>query len=130
MIAEFLEIEKSWFAAHKNLELDVIEDILSDQYRQIHSDGTVTGKDELLTSYRSGDRRWDVAESDEYEISILGDVALLIGHWRGVGTNEGLAFDYAVRFLTVYQLENSEWKLIADVSVPLDELNHKLTPPS
>lgn len=54
LVADLLETERKWAAAHLSLDLDMLENILSDQYRQIQSDGTVIGKNELLASYRSG----------------------------------------------------------------------------
>ena len=120
LIAEVLEVESLWVAAHHDLDLEILRDILSDDYRQIQSDGTVIGKEELLNSCRPEFRRWEIAKSDEYEVRLLGNVALLIGRWRGVGENNGKKFDYSARFLAVYQLEHGEWKLISDVSVPLE----------
>ena len=119
LIAEVLDVERAWVAAHRSLDLDVLSSILSEDYRQIQSDGTVIGRTELLDSYRSGDRRWDIAESDEHEVQVLGEVALLIGRWKGVGENNGEKFNYTARFLAVYQLKGSEWKLVSDVSIPL-----------
>jgi hypothetical protein len=80
----------------------------------------VIGKEELLASYRSGNRRWETAKSDQYEIRLLGDNTLLIGRWRGVGENNGIRFDNTARFLAIYQYEDSEWKMISDISVPFE----------
>jgi ketosteroid isomerase-like protein len=118
-ISQIIEVEKSWSAAHLNLDLGLIEEILSENYRQIQPDGSLIGKDELLASYRSGLRSWVIAESDELEIRLLGDTALMIGRWRGKGVNNGHEFDYQARFLAVYHLEEGRWKLISDVSIPL-----------
>lgn len=120
MIADLIETERKWAAAHLDLDLEVLEAILGDQYRQIQSDGTVIGKEELLASYRSGNRRWETAKSDQYEIRLLGDNALLIGRWRGAGENNGKRSDYTARFLAIYQYEDSEWKMISDISVPFE----------
>jgi ketosteroid isomerase-like protein len=119
LINEVLSVERRWVAAHQNLDLDAIQNILADDYRQIQGDGTVIGKDELIKSYESGLRRWEFAESDEYEVRLIGEVALLIGRWRGKGENNGQSFDYGARFLAVYRLKNYEWQLVSDVSVPL-----------
>jgi ketosteroid isomerase-like protein len=81
----------------------------------------VIGKGELLASYRSGLRKWEIAESDQYEIRLLENVALLIGRWRGKGENQGKKFDYSARFLAVYQLDGGHWKLVSDLSIPLGE---------
>ena len=118
--AKIISVEQAWVAAHLDLDLDTLDDILSDHYRQIQADGKVIGKQELLASYRSGQRKWEIAESDQYEIRLLGDVALLLGRWRGKGTNQGEAFDYSARFLAVYHLEGGDWKLVSDVSIPLE----------
>ena len=121
LIKEVLNVERGWVEAHRSLDLDSIRDILADDYRQIQADGRVIGKDELIQSYNSGNRRWEIAESDDYEVRLLGSAALLIGRWRGKGENDGEAFDYAARFLAVYRLNDGEWKLVSDVSVPLEE---------
>jgi ketosteroid isomerase-like protein len=118
--SSLIAVEQAWVEAHCNLDLEMLESILSDQYRQIQADGQVIGKDELLASYGSGLRKWGIAESDQHEIRILGGTALLIGRWRGKGENQGEEFDYTARFLAVYQLEDGEWKLVSDVSVAID----------
>ncbi|MEA3336709.1 MAG: nuclear transport factor 2 family protein [Chloroflexota bacterium] len=117
-IAGVIETEKRWAAAHLDLDMDTIEAILSDEFMQIEADGSVIGKDELLISYRSGDRGWEIAQSDEYEVRLMGDVAILTGRWRGKGQNAGESFDYTARFMAVYRLEEDVWKQVAAVSVP------------
>jgi ketosteroid isomerase-like protein len=121
LIKQVLNVERRWVAAHRALDLDAIGDILADDYRQIQANGSIIGKDELIDSYKSGLRRWDIADSDEYDVRLHGDVALVIGRWRGVGENYGEPFDYSARFLAVYRLEAGEWKLVSDVSVPIEE---------
>jgi hypothetical protein len=119
LVADLLETERKRAAAHLSLDFDMLECILSDQYRQIQSDAIVIGKNELLASYSSDYHKWEIAESDEYKVRMLGNFALLTGRWRGVGENNGEEFNYSARFLAVYKLEEGEWKLISDVSIPL-----------
>ena len=121
MISEVITTELRWVRAHREMDLEVIAEILSDDYRQIRADGSVIPKDQLLDSYRSGERRWEIAESSEHDVKILGEVAILIGLWRGKGVNAGEEFDYAARFLSVFVLEDGNWKIHLDVSMPLLE---------
>jgi hypothetical protein len=85
----------------------------------VQSDGKVIGKEELLKSSRKGQRKWEIAESDPYEIRLLENVGLLIGQWSGKGINQGKELDYTARFLAVYQLEAGPWKLVSDLSIPI-----------
>jgi ketosteroid isomerase-like protein len=122
LIKEVLAVERDWAAAHQSMDLDILSSILGDNYRQIQPGGSVIGREELLNSYLSGNRKWEVARSDNHEIRILGDVALLIGRWRGIGENSGEEFDYSARFLAVYQRVKGKWKLVSDVSIPIEEI--------
>lgn len=119
-LGRVLAVEERWVAAHRPLDLESIEAILSDDFRQIHPDGSVIGKEELLASYRSGLRHWEIARSDELEVHIHGEIAWLIGRWRGKGENNRVAFDYQARFLAIYSLEAGEWKLTAEIAIPIE----------
>ena len=118
LIKEVLSVEDQWVAAHNPLDIDVLSRILDESYRQIQPDGSVVGREELLNSYRSGKRRWEIAQGDDYEVRIVGQVAILIGKWRGLGENSGEKFDYSARFLAIYHKIEGDWKLISDVSIP------------
>ncbi len=120
-IQEVIETERRWVQAHRDLDIDVIEAILNEAYTQLQSDGSVKRKPETVASYASGHRHWDVAESDQYDVQIFGDVALLIGRWIGRGENSGDKFDYMARFMSLYVKTTEGWKLIADQSTPVEK---------
>ena len=119
-IEAVIEAERQWVQAHRDLDIHALERLVANDYRQIRDDGFVIGRDEFIASYRSGTRSWEIAESDQYDVRLFGEVALLIGRWRGKGVHNGKHFDYSARFLAVYVLEDGKWKLASDVSIPLD----------
>ncbi len=111
--------ERRWVQAHRDLDLEALEEMLDDDYVQIRADGSVIGKQEALESYRSGKRRWDHAESDQYHVTVIGNAAVLVGRWIGRGENEGEPFDYTARFMAIYTKRDGIWRLVADQSTPL-----------
>jgi ketosteroid isomerase-like protein len=111
------QVERAWVQAHRDLDLQAIESILDDEYSQLKADGTLIGKQDLLESYASGERYWEIAESNPIRIQIMGETALLFGRWRGKGVNSGEAFDYYAYFLAVYCKRADGWKLAADASL-------------
>ena len=121
VVEEILSVERRWVQAHRDLDLDVIQEIMAEEYVQIRSDGSVIGKTEALQSYSSGKRRWDLAESDKYQVNVHGDAAILVGRWRGLGVNDGQRFDYSARFMAIYVLRDGTWRLAADQSTPLGD---------
>jgi len=118
-VEEVIAAERRWVQAHRDLDLEALEDMLDDDYIQIRADGSVIGKQEALESYRSGKRRWDHAESDQHSVTVIGNAAVLVGRWIGRGENEGERFDYAARFMAIYAKRDGIWRLVADQSTPL-----------
>lgn len=84
--------------------------------------GTET-KDQVLASYRSGERQWDSAEVDQLETRVAGDTGIVVGRWRARGTNRGQRFDYAARFLSVWVRTGDGWRNLAyqSVEVPVED---------
>jgi ketosteroid isomerase-like protein len=113
-----LAAEQRWVQAHLDMDLETIAALLSDDYRQLQPDGTTIGKQELLASYGSGERYWEIAASSDHDIQVIGNVAIMLARWRGKGINAGEPFDYRAPFLCIYVLEAGEWKLYLDASMP------------
>lgn len=118
-IQEVLETEQDWTKAFLTGDLATLEKLMDEDYQQIQSDGSVKNKSEVLATFDSGERAWDIAESDEYVVQRYGDVAVLTGRWRGKGVNHGEAFDYAARFVSVYVKRPEGWRMVSDQSTPI-----------
>lgn len=118
--AAVLEVERRWVQAHRELDVDTIGRIMADDYRQVRPDGSVIGKAQAMRSYRSGKRSWEHAASDEHQLTVHGDVAILIGRWKARGTNDGTPFDYAARFLAVYVRRAGAWQLAAEQATKIE----------
>lgn len=119
VLQEVIQAEKAWVNAHRRLDIDALERMMADDYKHIRADGVVVGKAEDLASYQTGDRYWEFAESDEYDIQVYGQTAVLIGRWRARGMNAGERFEYTARFISVYVKRDGRWQMVAAQSTPL-----------
>jgi ketosteroid isomerase-like protein len=121
LINEVLQAERAWVEAHRRLDVAALDRLMAEEYKHIRADGVVVGKAKDLTSYQTGDRYWEFAESDEYDVQVYGHTAVLIGRWRARGVNAGERFDYAARFISVYIKRGGRWQMVAAQSTPLPE---------
>jgi ketosteroid isomerase-like protein len=119
LIQEVLQVEQAWVEAHRQLDVATLERLMAEDYFVIRSDGSVAGKGEDLASYSTGDRHWEYAEGDQYDVRIYGQTAVLSGRWRARGMNAGQPFDYAARFLSVYVKRDGRWQMVAAQSTPI-----------
>ncbi len=116
---EVISAEQRLAAAHLNLDLQTIDQLLHPEYMILQPGGRVEGKQETLASLRGGQRSWEVAQSDQLEVRFAGQTAVVTGRWRGKGLNQGRPFDYAARFLSIWVIEDGRWLNIAYSATPI-----------
>lgn len=117
---EVMDAEKAWLEAHRKLDVNAIERLMHTDYFQIQGNGDVWDKDDALGTYRSGNRGWEWAESDEIDVSMYGLTAVVRGRWRARGVNHGEAFDYAARYVSVWVKEDGRWQMVSDQSTEIE----------
>jgi ketosteroid isomerase-like protein len=119
--AEVLAVEQAWTEAHRRGDVAAIARLMTDDYVKIQPNGAVVDKAASLAAYLPEERQWELAEGDEYDIRVYGDVAVVIGRWRARGVNHGVRFDYAARFLSVYVRRAGGWQMAAEQSTEIRE---------
>lgn len=119
-VAEVTHIEALWAHAHETLDLDLIEQILADDYTIVQTDGRVVDREETLASYRSGQRYWEFARSEVLSVRVYGETAVVLGRWRAKGRNGSEMFDYSAVYTSVHVRRNDHWQIVADHATPIE----------
>lgn len=114
-----LAAERAWTEAHRRGDVETIARLMAEDYCKIESDGSVRDRRQALASYTPETRYWEKAQGDEYVVRVYGDTALVIGRWTARGMRDGVPFDYAARFLSVYVKREGEWKMVAEQSTEI-----------
>jgi len=105
--------------AHVQLDMELIDYLLHPDYVIIQPGGQIESRQQVLDSYRAGDRRWDAACSDQLDVRIYGDSAVVVGRWTASGRNGLEEFDYSARFLSFWLKENGRWRNVAAQSTEI-----------
>ena len=105
--------------AHIRLDLETIGRLLHPEYVIMQPGGQIETKEAVLAAYRTGNRRWDMAVSDELEVRLYGDAARVVGRWTAAGQNNRQHFDYKARFISFWVKEDDRWQNIAYQSTEL-----------
>jgi hypothetical protein len=120
-IEQIIKAEQMLARAHLSLDLSVLDTLFHKDYKIVQPGGRIETKQDVLISYQTGNRNWDKAEVSELEVEIFGEMARVIGLWSAVGLNNGEAFNYQARFISIWIKEDSLWKNIAYSSAALEE---------
>ncbi len=117
---QVLRAEREWLLAHLRLDVPALERLMAPDYVQIGDGGTIVRREQVLASFRSGQRRWDEAHSDEIHVRVYGDfAAVVVGRWRARRANAGRPFDYAARYVSVWIKHDEGWRMVNDQSTPI-----------
>lgn len=114
-------LEQALAAAHVTLDLAAMDRILHPDYVIVQPGGDIETKAQVLDSYRGGTRSWKRADVDQLSVRVYGRSATVVGRWVASGHNDGQAFDYQARFLSVWAEENGQWRNVAyqSTEIPL-----------
>ena len=118
-VEQVLVAEREWLLAHLHRDIPALERLMDPDYLQIAPGGDTVNKEQVLASFRSGERHWDEAHSDEHHVRVYGNTAVVVGRWRARGENAGRSFDYQARFVSVWVRRDGEWRRVSDQSTPI-----------
>lgn len=107
------QAEKNLARAHLSMDIDVIDNLLHKDYVIVQPGGKLETKEDVLASYKSGNRHWKSAEVSELDMKLYVNVARVVGIWRASGMNNGESFNYQARFISIWIKEESNWKNIS-----------------
>lgn len=107
------DAERALAAAHIALDLDTLDRLLHPDYINLQPDGGSETKAQVLASFQTGARHWDMAEVDQLDIRVFGNCAVVVGRWRAAGRNGAVHFDYAARFLSIWVNDEGRWRNVA-----------------
>ncbi len=118
-VSEVLDAERAFLQAHLDCDVVTLDRLMAEEYAQIDSRGRVVRKAEVIASFESGARHWDEARTEDLEVRVYGEAAVVIGLWRARGTNSGRAFDYAARYMAVWVRRDGRWQSVSDQSTEI-----------
>jgi len=109
---ELIAVDKRMQRAFVDKDVAAIDDILTDDYVLVLSDGSERTKADVLNELRSANTHWDVNETSGWEVKIHGDVAIVVAMLHQKGVDDGKLFDSDVRFSDTYIREKGFWRNI------------------
>jgi ketosteroid isomerase-like protein len=118
-VKQVLLAEREWLLAHLQLDVAALDRLMDPDYLQIDARGGALTKEQVLASFRSGERHWTEAHSDELFVRVYGNTAVVVGRWQAKGTNAGRSFDYQARYVSMWLLRDGGWRMVSDQSTPI-----------
>lgn len=110
-IAALKQQSEHWDQAIVRKDAKAIAANMSDDFRQIRSNGAVANRQEFLDFVTSTELSIDPYTVDDLDVRIYGDTALLSGTTRMTGRYAGTAFKSHYRYVDVYVRRDGQWQV-------------------
>ncbi|HVF29181.1 MAG TPA: nuclear transport factor 2 family protein [Pyrinomonadaceae bacterium] len=111
---EIMKANKEYDEAILRQDAAVFDRLMADDFFYTTSDGEVVTKAQELTNAKSGETKYESAQSHDVRMRVYGDAAVVTGRWKSKGVRRGKEFDENERYTTVYAKRGGSWQLVAD----------------
>jgi ketosteroid isomerase-like protein len=108
-----LGLEKAWKHALEAKDTKALDMILANSLVSIDIDGSVSSKKEFLASIKAPDYQPSQAVTEESNVQVYGDAAVVVGIFRVKGIEKGKPYVHRERFADAWVKINGTWQCVA-----------------
>ena len=113
---EVLKLEQQWEDALVKADAAALEKLYSDKLVYTHSNAAVDSKTSYVAKIKSGASKYSSIKRDDLKVIVIGDTAIVTGHWLVQGMSGANKTNTDARYIHVYVKEKGGWKMAAHQS--------------
>jgi ketosteroid isomerase-like protein len=111
-----LALEKAWNLALEEKNTKALDMLLANTMQSIDIDGSIASKSEFLASIKSPEYQPSQAITEQSNVQIYGNTAVVVGIFRVKGTEKGKPYTHRERFVDTWIKINGAWQCVVTTS--------------
>jgi ketosteroid isomerase-like protein len=111
--SRIIALENSWNQAELHNDAHAVDLLLADDFVMTVADGYVMNKAAMLASVRDTSYRPDMLQSENMEVHMYGNTAIVTGAYLEKGKDKGKPFERRGRFTDTWVNIGGEWRCAA-----------------
>lgn len=112
-----MALETAWNHALEAKDTKALNMVLASTFVSLDIDGSVTNKSEFLAGIKSPAYQPSQAVTEQSNVQVYGDAAVVVGIFRVKGTEKGKPYVRRERFIDTWIKMNGTWQCVATTSV-------------
>jgi ketosteroid isomerase-like protein len=108
-----IALENSWNQAELHNDAHAVDLLLADDFVMTVADGYTMNKAAMLASVRDTSYKPEVLQSENMEVHLYGNTAIVTGSYLEKGKDKGKSFDRRGRFTDTWVNLGGEWRCVA-----------------
>lgn len=110
---KIIALENSWNQAELHNDAHAVDMLLADDFVMTVAEGNTLNKAALLASVRDTSYHPDVLQSENMEVHMYGNTAVVTGSYLEKGKEKGKAYERRGRFTDTWINLSGEWRCVA-----------------
>lgn len=106
-------LEREWGKAHVQRDRATIDGLLADDFIGTNFFGKVADKAKYIELHVSVERKFETFETEDVEVRIYGNAAVLAGLVTLKGQNQDNDFTFQNRYTGMYVKQQGRWQILA-----------------
>jgi ketosteroid isomerase-like protein len=111
-----LALETAWNHALEAKDTKALDMLLANSMVSVDIDGSVSNKGDFLASIKAPDYKPSQAITEQSNVQVYGDAAVVVGIFRVKGMEKGKAYVRRERFVDTWVKLNDSWQCVATTS--------------
>lgn len=108
-----LALEKAWNHALEEKDTRALDMLLANTLVSVDTDGSTQTKGEFLASIKAPDYQPSQVVTEQTNVQVYGDAAVVVGIFRIKGTDKGKSYMHRERFVDTWIKTNGSWQCVA-----------------
>ena len=110
-------LDNSWNSALETKDTKALDMLLADTFVSVDIDGSIESKGEFLTSIKDPKYQPSQALTEQSNVHVYGDSAVVVGVFRIKGVEKGKPYTHRERFVDTWAKIRGTWKCVAAITV-------------
>jgi len=117
-VQELTKIKEQWSEAEVKRDIGYLDQLFAKDFDVFNARGHFN-KEQMLQSIKDPDLTFTELHSDNIQVRLYGNVAVMTDHVTARGLAKGKAFSRESRFVRIFVREHRKWQAVLAQSTPL-----------
>jgi hypothetical protein len=123
LVRQLTKLKDQMHQAERERNTDFLQEVFADELVYGTTRGDVLNKAQLLARTKSPDHSYEDLHSDDVQVRIYGNVAIMTDRTTARGINEGHPFGGVFRFVRIFVKKHGKWQVVLEQGTPMQSEN-------
>jgi ketosteroid isomerase-like protein len=117
-VQELTKIKEQWSEAEVKRDVGYLDQLFAKDFDMFNARGHFN-KEQMIQSLKDPDLKFTELHSDNIQVRLYGNVAVMTDHVKARGIAKGKEFSRESRFVRIFVREHKKWQAVLAQSTPL-----------